>query len=175
MMNLIMKKNLNNAVEQVLHVKGNYNGGILEMTFVIDCGLPKDYVCEMASDIAATLRAHSEVFRNVRLNLLYFKSDERIENKVLPFSFLQMSSCFEEYQEIHEERTLDRLSEKLKLFHARSKLILVLTQDKMLIRDKEKVHQNMLPFLGKKSLFLFRGRSEGQWLRGDMAERMLTE
>ena len=35
-MNLIAKMNLNNAAERVLHVPGNYTGGILEMTLVID-------------------------------------------------------------------------------------------------------------------------------------------
>ena len=172
-MDLIARKNLNNAVEQVLHVKGNYDGGILEMTLVIDCGLPKAYVREMAADIAGSLKSHSEVFRNVRLNFLYFKSDEELENKVIPFSFLQMSSSFEEYREMEACRSLDALSGKLKLFHARSKLILVLTTDRLMIKNKEDVHANMLPFLGKKCLFLFKDSAEGKWLRGDAAERML--
>lgn len=175
MMDLIMRKNLNNAVEQVLHVKGNYDGGILEMTLVIDCGLPKDYVSEMAADIAAALKSHSEVFRNVRLNLLSFQSDEKMENKVIPFSFLQMSSCFDPYVELEERRSLDALSAKLKLFHARSKLILVLTTQQLAIKDRDAVHANMLPFLGKKSLFLFKDHSEAKWFRGDAAEKMLKE
>ncbi len=87
-MELLQKKNLVNAVERVLHVKGNYSGGILEMTLVVDCGLPREYVRRMAADIASVLRSHSEVFRNVRLNLLYWISEEKLENKVVPFSFL---------------------------------------------------------------------------------------
>ena len=43
-MELLFKMNLNNAVERVLHVPGNYSGGILEMTLVTDCALPLDYV-----------------------------------------------------------------------------------------------------------------------------------
>ena len=43
-MELLLKMNLKNAVERVLHVKGNYSGGILEMTLVVDCGLPQEYV-----------------------------------------------------------------------------------------------------------------------------------
>ena len=89
-MNLIAKMNLNNAAERVLHVPGNYTGGILEMTLVIDCALSGEYVRQTAAEMAATLRAHSEVFRNVRLNLLYYKSEEEIENQVVPISFLQM-------------------------------------------------------------------------------------
>lgn len=174
-MELIMRKNLNNAVEQVLHVKGNYGGGILEMTLVVDCGLPKTYVKELSKDLASALKAHSEVFRNVRLNLLYFSEDERMENRVLPFSFLQMESCFAEYQQVEAVRSLDALSARLKLFHARSKLILVLTDKRLQIKDVQTVHENMLPFLGKKSLFLFQEDEEKRWLRGDRAEKMLTK
>lgn len=175
-MYVIAKMNLNNAVERVLHVPGNYTGGILEMTLAIDCALPVEYVRQTAAEIAATLRAHSEVFRNVRLNLLYYKSEEEIENRVVPISFLQMSRCFEDYVRREEEKSLDRLAENLKLFHARSKLILVLAGEELKIRDKEVLQRNLQPFLGKKSLFLkVRYRecaapgtedSEMKWLRG---------
>lgn len=164
-MNVVAKMNLNNAVERVLHVPGNYTGGILEMTFVVDCYLAPEYVKEMAADIAGTLRAHSEVFRNVRLNLLYFKSDEEVENRVVPISFLQMSKCFEGYVRREEEKSLESLAGKLKLFHARSKLILVLAGEDLKIRDKEALQRNMQPFLGKKSLFL-KNNGEMKWIRG---------
>ncbi len=165
-MELLLKMGLNNAVERVLHVPGNYSGGILEMTLVIDCALSPDYVRSMAADVAATLRSHSEVFRNVRLNLLYWKSDSDMENRVIPISFLQTSRCFEDYVVSEEEKSLDALSAGLKLFHARSKLILVLADEKLPVRDKTEVDKNMKPFLGKKSLFLCRGDSEMKWRRG---------
>ncbi len=165
-MELLFKINLNNAVERVLHVPGNYSGGILEMTLVIDCALPADYVRTMSADIAATLRSHSEVFRNVRLNLLYFKGDDDMENRVIPISFLQTSRCFEDYVTTGEEKSLDALTAKLKLFHARSKLILVLADEKLLVRDRDEVQRNLKPFLGKKSLFLYRNDPEMKWRRG---------
>ncbi len=166
-MELLLKMNLKNAVERVLHVQGNYSGGILEMTLVIDCGLPGEYVKRMASDIAVTLRSHSEVFRNVRLNLLYWRSDEQMENQVIPLSFLQMDKCFETYLPCPEDKSLDVLAGRLKLFHARSKLILVLTDEKPLIRDSEILRKNMYPFLGKKSIFLFRNDPQYKWQRGE--------
>ncbi len=165
-MDLMQKKNLVNAVESVLHVKGNYSGGILEMTLVVDCGLPEEYVRGMTADIAFVLRSHSEVFRNVRMNLLYWMSEEKMENRVVPFSFLQMSKCFEDYEEQEKEKSLDMLSGKLKLYHARSKLILVLAGKKPVIRDREVLRQNMYPFLGKKSLFLFQEDNTFNWIRG---------
>ena len=174
-MNLIAKMNLNNAAERVLHVPGNYTGGILEMTLVIDCALSGEYVRQTAAEMAATLRAHSEVFRYVRLNLLYYQCEEEIENQVVPFSFLQMGRCFERYVRREEEKSLDRLAENLKLFHARSKLILVLAGEALKIRDKEVLHRNMQPFLGKKSLFLKveEGKEEPEmkWIRGAELEQ----
>ena len=170
-MELLQKKNLVNAVERVLHVKGNYSGGILVMTLVVDCGLPREYVRGMAADIASVLRSHSEVFRNVRLNLLYWISEEKLENKVVPFSFLQMSKCFEDYEEQEKEKSLDMLSAKLKLYHARSKLILVLAGKNPVINDAEALRRNMHPFLGKKSIFLFQGDDRLNWRRG---EELLT-
>lgn len=165
-MELLQKKKFINAVERVLHVKGNYSGGILEMTLVIDCALPKEYVSAAAADIASVLRAHSEVFRNVRLNLLYWKSEEELENQVIPISFLQMSKCFEDYKMQENVKSLDVLSGRLKLYHARSKLILVLAKDPV-IEDREVLKQNMHPFLGKKSLFLFQEDTQSEWRRGE--------
>lgn len=166
-MEALLKMNLKNGVERVLHVPGNYTGGILEMTLVIDCELDKDYVTAMAADIAGTLRAHSEIFRNVRLNLLYWESDEKFENRVIPISFLQMSSCFEDYSEIKEDKCLDVLAAKLKLLHARSKLIIVLGAEDLKIRDRAEVKRNMNPFLGRKSLFLCQNDIDRRWRRGD--------
>ena len=142
-MNVVEKMNLNNAVERVLHVPGNYTGGILEMTLAVDCALAAEYVQKTAADIAATLRSHSEVFRNVRLNLLYFKSDEEMENRVVPISFLQMSKCFEGYVRRKEDKALECLAGNLKLFHARSKLILALAGEELKIRDKDELHRNI--------------------------------
>ncbi|MBD5549213.1 MAG: hypothetical protein HDQ97_17820 [Lachnospiraceae bacterium] len=166
-MEVLLRMNLKNAVERVLHVPGNYSGGILEMTLVIDCALQADYVKIMAADIAATLRSHSEIFRNVRLNLLYWESDEKFENHVIPISFLQMSNFFETYSVVQMEKALDELSAKLKLLHARSKLIIVLAGENILIRDREEVKRNMYPFLGKKSLFLCQNDPEMKWRKGE--------
>lgn len=166
-METLLKMNLKNAVERVLHVPGNYTGGILEMTLVIDCALDKDYIKTMAADIAATLRSHSEIFRDVRLNLLYWESDVKFENHVIPISFLQMSSCFEEYLPVGQDKCLDVLTAKLKLLHARSKLIIVLAGNELKIRDREEVKRNMHPFLGRKSIFLCRNDTESKWKRGD--------
>lgn len=162
----VMRMSLKNGVERVLHVKGNYTGGILEMTLVIDCSLPEDYVKELSGEIAAILRSHSEVFRNVRLNLLLWFSDEKMTNRVIPISFLQTSGCFSEYCSNPQKKKLEMLAAKLKLFHARSKLVLVLTDEEIYVEDEQLLSQSMKPFLEKKSLFLQKDDPKGQWRRG---------
>lgn len=166
-MDVLTTMNLKNGVERVLHVKGNYQGGILEMTLVVDCSLPKEYADTMSREIAGILRLHSEIFRNVRLNLLWWKSEKRIENQPAAMPFLQMGTYFETYQEIEGIKYLDGLAEVLKLYHARSKLILILADDPVRVRDSEKIRQTMHPFLGKKSLFLIYGDEEKKWRRGE--------
>lgn len=162
----VTKMSLKNGVERVLHVPGNYTGGILEMTLVVDCSLPEEYVKDLAADIAATLRMHSEVFRNVRMNLLFWQSDEKMENKVIPISFLQTSGCFAKYREERQEKKLETLAAKLKLFHARSKLILVMAEQTVHVEDRQVLLQNMKPFLERKSLFLLKNDPKGKWQRG---------
>ena len=165
-MGSVMRMSLKNGVERVLHVKGNYTGGILEMTLVIDCSLPEDYVRELSGEIAAILRSHSEVFRNVRLNLLLWHSDEKITNRVIPISFLQTSGCFSDYCPSPQKKKLEVLAAKLKLFHARSKLILILAEAEVFVEDKQRLLESMKPFLEKKSLFLQKDDPKGQWRRG---------
>lgn len=166
MMGPITKMSLKNGVERVLHVPGNYTGGILEMTLVIDCSLPEEYVKDLSADIAATLRMHSEVFRNVRMNLFFWQSDEKMENRVVPISFLQTSGCFAGYREEKQEKRLEKLAAKLKLFHARSKLILVMADRDIYVEDGQALSQSMKPFLEKKSLFFLKENQEGKWQRG---------
>lgn len=166
-MDVLTTMNLKNSVERVLHVKGNYQGGVLEMTLVVDCSLPKEYADTMSREIAGVLRSHSEVFRNVRLNLLWWKSEERMENQPASMPFLQMGTCFAAYEAVKRTKYLDGLAEVLKRYHARSKLILVLADAPVRFRDSEKVRQAMHPFLGKKSLFLIYGDEEKKWRRGE--------
>ena len=46
----VERMQIKNAVEKVLHVTGNYQGGILEMAAVFDCNLSEDCVRRVGKD-----------------------------------------------------------------------------------------------------------------------------
>ena len=131
-MNLIFRKNFKNAVERVLHVPHNYTGGILEMTFVLDYALSKECAVSMTKEIAAVLRSHSQVFQNVRLNLLHWKENEVLVNQVVPISMLQLGRGLENYESLPGTGS------------AAGAVVL----------DEERTKKNLQPFLGRKSIFL---------------------
>lgn len=153
-MDLIFRKNLKNAVERVLHVPHNYTGGILEMTFVVDYTLPTETAVSMIKETAAVLRSHSQIFQNVRLNLLHWKEDGVLINQPVPISMLQLGRGLEDYETLPCEKSLDALTDTLKRFHARSKLIICLLGTGAVVLDKERSRKNLQPFLGRKSIFL---------------------
>ena len=151
-MNQIEKIKLHQQVEHILHVPGNYQGGILEMAFVLDYHISKEILIKHTKEILTALRAYSKVFQNVRLNLIKWISDVEIVKEVSSVGMIQMGHCFEDYKKGSEKKSLDELTRQLKLFYARSKLIIWITDNSFQILDKEQVNFNLKPFLQKKML-----------------------
>ena len=147
-----------NQVERILHIRGNYTGGILEMALVLDYDMPLTKLREGSATIIKTLKMHSEVFRNVRLNVIKWVSDDCLIKDVSSSAMVQMGRVFEDYDLLgrygNEPKKLDVLAAQLQMFYARSKLILVLTDGNYYLEDKEAVHKFMQPFLHKKLLLL---------------------
>ena len=81
--NAVTGMKLNQMVERILHVPGNFSGGILEMTIVFDMALEPEIARGLGKNIAGSLKKHSEVFRNVRLNMVRWKSDMDISNEIV--------------------------------------------------------------------------------------------
>lgn len=152
---VVTRMQLNQAVERILHVPGNYNGGILEMSIVADMAMDADARQMLLSEIARSLKQHSEVFRNVRLNVVRWNGDSDYKNEVVPLISLTMSSYYDNLKEVIGGRKhISYLMEYLKKFHARSKLILIVT-DGEYVKDEDeedstRLKEALLPFLGKK-------------------------
>lgn len=159
---MLQKMKLRSAVEQVLHVPGNYRGGILEMAIVFDCNIEKQTAVETAKELVTALKQQSEVFRNVRLNTIQWRSDSEMIKEITPMAYLQTGTYFEGYEQTAEEKALEILTEQLKKFYARSKLIIVLTDGKAVVREQGKMEESLKPFLGKKLIFIKINKENGE-------------
>lgn len=150
----MQKIQLKKTVDMVLHVPGNFRGPHLEMAVVFDCSLEKEMLSQMAKDCMDTLKKHDRIFQNVRLNILLWKKDEVLEKEVIPAIKLQTGIYFENYMPEKTEKRLELLTEQLKKFYARSKLILIFTEGKNKIEEKERFRKSLKPFLEKKTVFI---------------------
>ena len=126
-----------NTVERILHVPGNYKGGVLEMAVVLDHNVSRETMQDF-------------VFRNVRLNLVHWEDTEEIFNQVIPMSMAGMSSCYENYDCQCRCKDLKKLMQYLKVFQARAKLIILVTDGANEEGSVESMKTAMLPFLDKK-------------------------
>lgn len=149
---------IKNMAMRILHIPGNYSGGILEMAIVADYHISYEELKERCAQIAGALKQTDEVFRNVRVNLIKWISDEQIVKEISSLPVLQMGRAFEDYGQYEmaakQQKSIDELFRQLKLFYARSKLIIVLTDGEFEIAEVEKVKQYLNPFLKRKILLL---------------------
>lgn len=163
---------IKNAVMRVLHVPGNDTGGNLEMAVAVDYDIPTAELKEDCAKIAAALKRQDEVFRNVRLNLIRWVSDEVILKEVSSLSVLQMGTAFSktdngttcggqaECAKKKEPKSIDELLRQMKLFYARSKVILLLTDGNYIVKDEKAVSEALNPFLKRKLVLIERGEKE---------------
>lgn len=150
---------LHNQIERVLHVPGNYRGGILEMALVIDRTYECETVRRLCADIIASCKKQSEVFRNIRLNMVLWGAEE-IRSEAVASAYVQMGTYFDSYESEKESDGMrtEEIMEYLKKFHARSKLILLLTPDRERMRasaQPDRVWQAMNPFLKQKLVLIY--------------------
>ena len=147
---IMFNKQFTNKVEMILHSPCNIPNKMLEITVVLDQNLSLDTVKEIVPDLLKTLKRHSEVFLNVRLYMVRWLDDNCINNQVVPMSMAMISSHYDDYVKHITAKRYDKLMEKLKLFYARSKLIIVVTDEKYDIGDEEELRKIMQPFLYRK-------------------------
>ncbi len=139
-----------NTVERILHVPGNYKGDILEMAVILDYNMSREVVQELIPQLFRSLKMHSEIFRNVRLNIVQWESDEKIVSKVVPMSMAGLSTYYEKYEGTKKCKNWMNLIQYLKLFQARAKLIILLTDGANEDDFTESRKAAMQPFLDKK-------------------------
>ena len=147
---IIFDKQFVNKVEMILHSPCNIPSKMFEMTMVLDRNLSKDEAAEIVPHLLKVLKRHSEVFANVRLNMVKWESDEKIENQIVPMSMAMIGSCYADYEQKKTIKSYQILMQNLKLFHARSKLVIVVTDGTYKTGDETELKKLMQPFLYRK-------------------------
>ena len=127
MLTQVQKLQLKNAVQRVLHVPGNYRGGPIEMAVVADYSADGEALAECGKEIVAVLKSMGDTFRNVRLNLVRWKADDDINHEISALAYLQTGSAFQDYEPFASRKRLELLCGQLKMFQARSRLLLLIT------------------------------------------------
>lgn len=149
----VFLKQVKNTVDRILNVPGNYTKGkILEMTVVLDQNLQKKVISLLLPELLRTLKLHDKVFQNVRFHVVYWETEERPKDLVLPMTMAVVESFYEDYRQEIKKKSVSRLAKYLTLFHARSKLIILVTDGNFMEEEKEEVKKCMQPFLEKKMM-----------------------
>lgn len=152
---LIMK--IKNETDRILHMRGNNlytapgsNKKILEFSVVVDKSLTAECVSTMLISLMGALKRHDEVYRNVRLNYVQWEADAKMEHKVIPMMQLMTEGFYASYETQDCIKTYDSLYAYLKKFHARSRIVFLLTSDKNVVVNEEETKESLKPFLGKR-------------------------
>ncbi|MCM1267693.1 MAG: hypothetical protein NC302_07280 [Bacteroidales bacterium] len=140
-------------VNAILHRSGNYQGGNLEMTFVIDTTLQKEEMQGAVAAVAGALKRSDEIFRNVRLNLVFW-GKEGMDMGVVPMAMLMTGGAFAEYVPCPAGKRYEDLFAYLKKFHARSRAVLVFADGGNEITDQAAAREALSPFLKNKLLLI---------------------
>lgn len=140
-------------VNAMLHIFGNYRGGNLEMTVVIDTTLQKEEFQDAVAAVIKALKRSDEIFRNVRLNLVFW-GQQGMDTRVEPMAMLMTGSAFAEYTACPCRKHYEDLFAYLKKFHARSKVVMIFADGNNEIADQEKAREALSPFLKNKLLLI---------------------
>lgn len=153
----IQKLQLNKQVDRILHAPGNQPAGRqqLEMAFVLDCSSDIEYIKSTTQDAVAALKAHDKIFQNVRSNVVYWR-ENHTSTETMPMSFIQMGKPFVDLNNgtVDKLSKFDELCAYLKLYHARSKCIILITNGNYELGEKDKIKENLNPFLKQKLLIV---------------------
>lgn len=128
---------------------------LLEIAVVIDCRMEKEDVQETVMQLAGALKSFGEIFRNVRVNVIWWEEEDQWRQEIQPLAGLQMSRFFDGYEKKEKEKTFDALTGYMRKFQARSKIVfLLIPEGELKICEKAQTRQNLAPMLHRKWLVL---------------------
>lgn len=150
----LQRKNFTDKIQRILHVPGNYRGGILEFALVVDYCISREELEAVCKEMMAALKSCDKIFMNARFNLIKWIGEDDIRKEVSSMGLVQMGRAFEDYETGSEDKSMDELTRQLKLYYARSKIIIILSDDTYQIQEETVVDANKKPFLGRKMLLV---------------------
>lgn len=156
MLTRIQEIQLRNQVQRVLHVPGNYNGGPLEMAVVFDTSLEKEDAVATGKQIAAVLKSMGDTFRNVRVNLVIW-SKQKISHEISSLPNLVMGNALQKFETSVECKNLEELCGNLKLFQARSRMVILVLKENFTVESAVGLRENLNPFLYRRLILITEG------------------
>lgn len=143
-----------NRIEHVLHLPGNFTGPVLEMALVLDHHVPAEQIKETVPALLRALKQQGEVFRNVRFYVVDWQSDAQITTRRCPMLSAMTEQFYQDHVQSVEKKRIELLYQYLKFYHARSKLILLVTDAQYVMEDEAAGNMALKPFLGRKLIQL---------------------
>ena len=184
MYSLVLKMQIKNMITAVLNVPGNLTRssvnaaqGIqmkgknaateknvpMEIAIVLDMTLPEEQLVENVKMLAECIKGHSELFRNTRVNMIYWYG-QNIEGGISSLPQLLLGKVLAENSKetvfCDASKDITILLEKLRKFYARTKVVFLITDGQYEVVDKVYASRLLQPFLGKKMLQLKVGKEE---------------
>lgn len=158
----VQMKLFSNDVERVLHVPGNLqDGNLTEMAIILDYGMEEANMREVSAQVVSALKRKGQMFQNIRLNVVKWIGDDHIDTEIMPLSMLGIGRGLEDYNEIQKtreeqikEKRLEILAGYLKLYHARSRLLILITDGNWKIISEENYQNALQPFLYRKWIWV---------------------
>ena len=99
-LSILTIKKFKDTIERILHVPGNYRGGILEMAVVADSRLQVEEIQNILPQLLKALKQKGQIFQNVRFNYIFWKN-QSIETTVCPMMQAMLESFYQPYEKVH--------------------------------------------------------------------------
>ncbi len=101
------KKLVLKYAKRVTKLPGNQTkGDVLDMVLVADCALLPEEQNEAALDLISFFRKEGGAFKNPRINLVKWKSDDRLDKSVISFPNLMIGLCLDKKDFTPDDTTM---------------------------------------------------------------------
>ena len=148
----ILRMQIVNNTEMVLHAACNSHKKFTEMTVVFDYSNEKEVQKEIVNGLIYVLKNHSNQYKNIRCNVIRWISNDCIASEVIPLSLLQTGKPLEEYVQSVQKKDVALLIQKIKMFQARSSIVWIVTDAGLMLQNQELYLQSIQPFLKNKKI-----------------------